>query len=1014
MQPLIVAEQTRQGIADFLSTTFPATTHGFDEITKRFLEGAGNLAKGPYVTIALPFRQQPEGKPAFEWLTDFRPHAHQARAFARLSGDAPRSTLVATGTGSGKTECFLYPVLEHCRRMRQAGRRGIKAILIYPMNALATDQANRLAKEILTRPAFAGLTAGLYVGEESGEPSTTVRHVEGDRYTVITERDRIREEPPDILLTNYKMLDILLIRARDAVLWRHNEPDTLRFLVVDELHTFDGAPGTDLGCLIRRLKSRLRTPPGALACVGTSATLGTEGIQPLIAFAQDLFGEPFDADAVIGEDRVSVAEYLVDTSVEYVDMPSAADYDTLSPLAHESADAYVAAQYACWFGTAVDTTAVATIVFKVDLGQQLKQHVAFQNLLRDLNRLGGRAIALDDLVEAVRHRLRDVASVAPDYPKHWILSLLALVSHAAAGADKKGERVPFLSVRIELWLRELRRMVASLSAEPQLVHSDDLPASDKRVYLPLIHCRDCHAMGWGATLTKTDGNKLKTDLQTFYTAFFSFDVSTRFIFPVDASVQVNPKKFERRQACSECGTLSARDATECNHCGNTALMHGDVANNERKRRRNGADFVIAHHDCPYCDGDRTLTIVGSQAASLASVSVGQLFSSRYNSDKKLIAFSDSVQDAAHRAGFFEARTWRLNVRPAMAQVIHAAVAEGKPLTLAELPTVFETRWLKDLGDEKTYIKTFLPPSITWLRDYDKLLHDDVLPADGYLQKLVRRGLTWTMLSEFAQDAHIGRTLPRTRTASVAFSDEALNAAADAAMQSLRGKVDALRTVAKDEVLVFLRGLLARLLRVGAIWDEFLVTYAKHGCNIFVYRSTNAAEYAMLKTPRRPRYLSLLPYAKCDSVTGDDAVFYSEWAFKALNDLNHAVFVDDSIIADVYRLTLQALAAQGVAEAIEADRKDTWVWGIRPDACILLDTAAEWRCDECRNAVVDHVAAPLTGTVCRQLGCHGQYQPNPGSNGDFYRQLYLSADIKRILAREHTGLLDRATREQVER
>jgi len=261
VQPLIVAEQTRQGIADFLKTTFPATTRGFESLMADFLDAPGNLAKGPYLTIGLPFKAGPSGPPAFHWAETFRPYAHQARAFSRLVSATARSTLVATGTGSGKTECFLFPVLEHCRQMRVEGRRGIKAVLIYPMNALATDQANRLAKEIVTRKGLSGITAGLYVGDESEDKNTTVRRVAGDRYTVITDRDRIREEPPDILLTNYKMLDFLLLRARDAVLWRHNQPDTLRYLVVDELHAYDGAQGTDLGCLIRRLKARLRMPP---------------------------------------------------------------------------------------------------------------------------------------------------------------------------------------------------------------------------------------------------------------------------------------------------------------------------------------------------------------------------------------------------------------------------------------------------------------------------------------------------------------------------------------------------------------------------------------------------------------------------------------------------------------------------------------------------------------------------------------------------------------------------------
>ncbi len=1013
MQPLILAEQTRQGVADFLETTFPATTAGFEDLVARFIAQPGNLVKGPYVSIALPFRKQTGGKKAFEWLSDsFIPHTHQARSFARLTGDTPLSTLVATGTGSGKTECFLYPVLEHCRQMRKAGRRGIKAVLIYPMNALATDQANRLAKEIVTRPELAGITAGLYVGGVSEEGSTTVRHLEGDRYTVITERERIREEPPDILLTNYKMLDFLLIRARDSELWRHNEPDTLRFLVVDELHSFDGAQGTDLACLIRRLKARLRTSPGALACVGTSATLGTQGTKPLISFAQDVFGELFDDEAVVGEDRESVADYLADSSIEYVQVPAAEVYKSLSPLEYNNSGAYVAAQYGLWFGTVTDESTVKTLPFKVELGRQLKQHVAFQNLLRDLNRQGGKSVALADLIDAIRRRLRDAETAPEDYPARWVMSLFSLISHAGNETSSGSERDPFLSVKIELWLRELKRMVGSLSAQPRLVHSDDLPAKERENYLPLIHCRDCHAMGWGATLTKTDGSKLKSDLQVFYTAFFSNDVSSRFIFPADESITFDLKKFERKKVCPVCRTLNSQQAVECSHCGCADLLLVDVATNERKARRNGGAFTISHHDCPYCDGDRTLTIVGSQAASLASVAVGQLFGSSYNTDKKLIAFSDSVQDAAHRAGFFEARTWRLNLRPAMAQVINDAVLAGKPLTLAVLPAAFEVRWQTQL-DEKAYIKTFLPPAIAWLCDYDKLLHQDVLPADGYLQKLVHRGLTWAMLGEFAQDAHVGRTLPRTKTASVAFKEAALDEAALEAMQSLRGKVDALRDISQDEVIVFMRGFLARMMRVGAIWDEFLVTYARYGCNLFVYRSNNPAEYAMLKTPRRPRYISLQPFNKCDAITGDESDFYRDWAFKSFDNLNREAFVDHSVMADIYRVTLMALEAQGLTQAVESEQPGTQVWGIRPDACHLMNDAAEWRCDKCHNSVVEHTGAPITGTVCRQLECHGHYVQHTGGSSQFYRQLYLTANIKRIHAQEHTGLLERGKREQVE-
>jgi DEAD/DEAH box helicase domain-containing protein len=172
------------------------------------------------------------------------------------------------GTGSGKTECFLYPILDYCYQHRH--ERGIKAILIYPMNALATDQAGRIASAIYASAALRGrVTAGLYVGEEDRAPQVAMTESR-----VITHKDSMRQSPPDILLTNYKMLDYLLLRPDDLKLWRENGPETLRYLVIDELHTFDGAQGADVARLIRRIKARLKTPEKHLICVGTSATLG--------------------------------------------------------------------------------------------------------------------------------------------------------------------------------------------------------------------------------------------------------------------------------------------------------------------------------------------------------------------------------------------------------------------------------------------------------------------------------------------------------------------------------------------------------------------------------------------------------------------------------------------------------------------------------------------------------------------------------------------------------------------
>ena len=133
------------------------------------------------------------------------------------------------------------------------------------------------------------------------------QHGAADREHLVDKREVLRDSPPDILLTNYKMLDFLLLRPDDRRLWRYNGAETLRYLVLDELHTYDGAQGSDVACLVRRVKDRLGCAPGSVCCVGTSATIGSgmraEMLRALTEFASKVFDEDFFDDAVITEDR---------------------------------------------------------------------------------------------------------------------------------------------------------------------------------------------------------------------------------------------------------------------------------------------------------------------------------------------------------------------------------------------------------------------------------------------------------------------------------------------------------------------------------------------------------------------------------------------------------------------------------------------------------------------------------------------------------------------------------------
>ena len=130
MLPTVLSHELMEGVRAFLRATFPPSTPEFREAFNAILNGVGRdkLFQGPYLRVGLPFQPGRAGKDYFPRLqTSFPPYRHQEQAWARLRTENPLSTLVATGTGSGKTECFLYPIVDHCARERALGRRGIKA-----------------------------------------------------------------------------------------------------------------------------------------------------------------------------------------------------------------------------------------------------------------------------------------------------------------------------------------------------------------------------------------------------------------------------------------------------------------------------------------------------------------------------------------------------------------------------------------------------------------------------------------------------------------------------------------------------------------------------------------------------------------------------------------------------------------------------------------------------------------------------------------------------------------------
>lgn len=827
MIPSVLARQLQTGVEDFLKTTFPVSTPHFHHLIDDFLAQKDAVFKGPYLSVGLPFRRGESGTGFFpEIPLKWPAHAHQETAFRRLSGESPRSTLVATGTGSGKTECFLLPILDHCRRARENGAGpGVKAIFIYPMNALAADQAGRLARLIHQTPALRSqVTAGIYVGQRERHPRATM----GPDH-LVTDRKILRAQPPDILLTNYKMLDYLLIRPEDRGLWEKNGPETLRFLVVDEIHTFDGAQGTDLACLIRRLKGRLETPEGRLCCVGTSATLGGEGdAAALREYAEAVFGETFAVESVVGERRLKLSEFLgdalaVDSADSPVDAPidpsadapihvkidneadSTARFPTdpsrLNPDDFSDVPAFLSAQFAAWFhGPAPDFSGFGREPAdeaegariereRATLGQRLRGHFFLRTLLTVLEETP--LIPHDALRDRLAALDGDFAALSPedrDLALGGFLALLSESRHALGG----GPPAP-LQVRAQLWMRELRRMVCSVGSDrpgesrrsgdagdsgerfsrapapensketndngvPRLAYATDLSIEAARKHLPVVHCRECGVMGW-AGVQKPADRRVQSDLTAFYLAFFQRRTDVAFFFPeAPDAPPPDPKNGATFWLCGQCLFLSNRPEPDgsCPACGEARpvrVFKPFIGTRKVKNRE------VAKRECPFCMAAGGLTIVGSRAASLTSVLISQLFAAPFNrdSDRRLLAFSDAVQDAAHRAGFFEARTYRFNLRSAVQQVVDTG---GEGATLAELPERFIGHWTgrKSRAD---FIATFLPPDMAWLADYETLRNRGTLPPDSRLISDLHHRIAWEIVAEYGYRARIGRTLEQT-------------------------------------------------------------------------------------------------------------------------------------------------------------------------------------------------------------------------------------------------------------
>lgn len=379
-----------------------------------------------------------------------RLHRHQADAVGTASTNRPY--VLTTGTGSGKSLAYVIPIVDHV--LRRGSGRGIQAIVVYPMNALANSQHGELGKFLCDGyPDGRGpVRFARYTGQEED-----------------AERQAIIAEPPDILLTNYVMLELLLTRPYERALIRGARG--LRFLVLDELHTYRGRQGADVALLVRRAREFFEAP--ALQCVGTSATLGGTGTYEerrteVARVASLLFGAPVRAEDVIGETlrRAAPERDLPDPTFDSALRQALEDPGRELPTSYPD---FVSDPLSIW----IEST------FGVERERQTGRLV--RSRPRSLRGDDGAARELARLTGIGEERC--AAAI-----QRWLLGAYAAERDPDTG-------FPIFAFRLHQFISRGHTVYASLEPEIErhlTVHAQQfVPGDRSRVLLPLAFCREC-------------------------------------------------------------------------------------------------------------------------------------------------------------------------------------------------------------------------------------------------------------------------------------------------------------------------------------------------------------------------------------------------------------------------------------------------------------------------------------------------------------------------------------------
>ena len=691
-------------------------------------------------------------------------YIHQVAAIRRLCTNpddwrSSRHTVVASGTGSGKTETFFLPsfdwILRHPTRTPEglAGAgRGIRAILVYPMNALVNDQIRRLRDLVGYRSSETPIpiTFARYTGETEESDLENARKAEPNApENQLLTRTQIRADPPDILITNFAMLEQALLRPQEVPFFTHVDEHAWRFIILDEAHSYRGAQAIELARLMQRLRAAIARgkaqaevvayPP---VCIATSATLA-DAFSPIddqrtitAKFASNLFGAvSFDSSSVIFAERehpkgVEPPWTFSDdsqsaTDLAWAEIPESAFQDLHQPADEDFWQTFTDIAPRDVWEHACTMAGEDRCAFLYHL---LQRHPRFHWLWEQVKKdAASRFQALADSWEGLDATAACVA-------------LERLVSACNAARKKPGEQ-PLLPCRYHLFASALEGFFVELAADSELEATDVAEApwavptlgirqiavsriapKDRRAF-EIARCQGCN---YPFVVSECEPDAISRldqppiwDKPVYYLSFRdeSSDVQTAPAVWLDlASGKVLPHGSAPpplgRKLYELARNADCTDVQTCPYCGRSARADRRVAS----RFLTGQDAPVSVlAEALY---EQLPPLSTKQANKLKDQYHHRLGGNRdrqVGGGRKLLMFSDSRQNAAFMASYLQDHCREYLVR----EVAWAALGKAdRPLTLAD----WSDEMMKLIDDEGLHVP--------YLKDRDWAKLQDVKPFEG--------------------------------------------------------------------------------------------------------------------------------------------------------------------------------------------------------------------------------------------------------------------------------------------